>query len=123
MAAATVVLKDHVVGQGPTKGTYTCDATPSATYVPLGFTPSVVFYHSVTSSSPWGIWSEGMADGTALAMTTAAAAVATLGITPIKGETGEISSGDNTNARPTRGFIVGTNVQTASEVFEFIAFR
>lgn len=124
MAVATYIIKDVNI-EGQIKGKYTCDGTPSATYIPIGFCPSVFMGWSATDKDQWYVWSEGMADGTCIDVKAAAVAVATGGITAVKPHTGEISSSDNTNARPTLGVLVGVDVavQEASKVFEFIAFR
>jgi hypothetical protein len=124
MAVATIVLKDVNI-EGQVSGTYTCAASTVATYVPCGFAPSVVMGWNVTDKDQWFVWSEGMGAGTAINMGAAAVAVATGGITAVGGEQGEISSSDNTNARPTRGFLLGVDlgIQEASKVFDFIAFR
>jgi hypothetical protein len=124
MAVAVIVLKDVTI-EGQVKGKYTVDATPGATYIPIGFTPSVVMVWNVTTADAWFIWSEGMADGTAIKMNTIAAAISSGGITPVHAHTGEISSSDNTNVRPTQGFLIGTDtvLQVADAVYEFVAFR
>jgi hypothetical protein len=124
MAVATIVIKDVTI-EGQVHGTYTCDSSTTATYVSCGFAPSVVMGWNITDKDQWFIWSEGMGAGTAIDIKLAAVAVATGGITPVLAETGEISSSDNTNARPTRGFLLGVDVsiQEASKVFNFIAFR
>jgi hypothetical protein len=123
-AANTIIIKDVFI-EGQVTGTYTCASSTGATYVPCGFAPSVVMGWNVTDKDQWFLWSEGMGAGTAINMGAAAVAVATGGITAVAGETGEISTGDNTHARPARGFLLGVDlgIQEASKVFDFIAFR
>lgn len=112
-AVATVVLSPGPF-PGVIKFKYTCDASPLATPINIGFVPSCVVLWNVTDKDVVTIWSEGMADATAITWGTAAAAVATNGITP-NAQTG------GTN----HGFTVGTDasVQEASKVFEGYAIR
>jgi hypothetical protein len=120
MAVATVVITATSV-PGHIKGKWTCDATPSATTIRCGFVPSVIMWWNVTDKDQVGIRSTGMADATAMTVTTAAAAVAANGITPVTG--GAATATPSTFSVP--GFTIGTDasVQEASKVFEFIAFR
>lgn len=113
MAVATVVLSPTPF-VGVVKFKYTCDASPSATNINLGFVPSFVIGWNVTDKDQFYMWSEGMANGTAMTTTTAAAAVASGGITPV-------AQTDGTN----HGFQIGTDasVQKASKVFEGFAIR
>ena len=113
MAVATVV-----VSQGPFPGVvkfkYTCDSSPTATPINIGFVPSCVLVWNVTDKDVVTMWSTAMADGTGITWGTAAAAVSSGGITPI-------AHTDGTNM----GFQVGTDtsVQEASKVFEGYAIR
>ena len=97
MAVATVVLSPTPF-VGVVKFKYTCDASPSATNINLGFVPSLVVGWNVT----------------AMNITTAAAAIASGRITPV-------AQTDCTN----HGFQLGTDasVQEASKVFEGYAIR
>lgn len=113
MAVATVVISPSFV-PFLVKFKYTCDASPTATPINIGFVPSCVVLWNVTDKDVVTIWSEGMADATAITITTASAAVAANGVTP-NAQTG------GTNL----GFTVGTDVsvQEASKVFEGYALR
>lgn len=113
MAVATVVLSPSMI-PGVVKFKYTCDSSPTATPINIGFVPSTVIVWNVTDKDVVTIWSEGMANATAITWGTAAAAVASGGITPI-------AQTDGTN----HGFQVGTDasVQEASKVFEGYAIR
>jgi hypothetical protein len=113
MAVATVVLSPTIF-PGLVKFKYTCDGSPTATPINVGFVPSLVVLWNVTDKDTVTIWSEGMADATASTITTAVAAVASGGITPLP-QTG------GTN----HGFQVGTDVsvQEASKVFEGYAMH
>lgn len=114
MAVATV---NHIKAgpwHGCVKFKYTCDASPSATNLNLGFVPAFVILWNVTDKDVVTIWSEGMADATACSWGTAATAVASGGITPV-------AQTDGTN----HGILLGTDnsVQEASKVFEGYAFH
>lgn len=93
---------------------YTCDASPSATSLNLGFVPKFAMGWNVTDKDQFWIWSSSMAAGTAMTTTTAAAAVASNGITAIQ-------QTDGTN----HGITLGTDaaIQEASKVFEGFAIR
>lgn len=114
MAVATI---NHIKAgpwHGCVKFKYTCDASPSATNLNLGFVPSFVLLWNVTDKDVLTFWSEGMADATASTITTATAAVSSGGITPV-------AQTDGTN----HGILIGTDasVQEASKVFEGFAFH
>ena len=113
MAVATVVLSPSFI-PGVMKFKYTCDSSITATPINIGFVPSLVVLWNVTDKDVVTIWSEGMADGTAITWGTAAVAVASNGVTP-NAQTG------GTN----HGFTVGTDasVQENSKVFEGYAIR
>jgi hypothetical protein len=113
MAVATVTLRANV-SVGIASGKYVCDSSPTLTPINVGFKPSFVKVWNITDKDVVTIWSEDMADGTAITWGTAAAAVSSGAITPI-------SHSDGTNF----GFSVGTDasVQEASKTFGFIAFR
>ena len=113
MAVAVVVLAPSFM-PGVVKFKYTCDAAITATPINIGFVPSVVLVWNVTDKDVVTVWSEGMADGTAITWGTAAVAVASGGITP-NPQTG------GTN----HGFTVGTDasVQETSKVFEGYALH
>jgi hypothetical protein len=112
-AVATVVISPSVI-PGVVFFKYTCDASPLATPINIGFVPSVVVVWNVTDKDVVTLWSASMADATAITITTASAAVSTNGVTP-NAQTG------GTNM----GFTVGTDasVQEASKVFEGFAIR
>lgn len=112
-AAATVTLRPQL-SRAFVTGKYVCDATPAATNVNVGFVPSIVWVWNVTDKDVVTMWSSDMADGTAISWGTAAAAIASGGITPV-------AHTDGTNM----GFSVGTDasVQEASKTFGFIAYR
>ena len=114
MAAAPTVVVKPTSWPGVVKFKYTCDATPAAGPVNCGFVPGLVVLWNVTDKDVVTVWSEGMADATAITWGTAAAAVSSGGITPI-------AQTDGTN----HGFQVGTDtsVQEASKVFEGYAIR
>jgi hypothetical protein len=84
------------------------------TYINIGFVPSAVEIWNITDKDVVTIWSQDMADGTAITWGTAAVAVASGAVTPI-------AQTDGTN----HGFSVGTDasVQEASKVFAFRAYR
>lgn len=113
MAVATVVISPSFM-PGLVKFKYTCDSSITATPINIGFVPSCVVVWNVTDKDVVTIWSEGMADATAITWGTAAAAVASGGITPLPQ-----SGGTN------HGFQVGTDasVQENSKVFEGYAIR
>ena len=114
MAVATVTIRPSLPFAAFVEGKYVCDASPSLTYINCGFVPSRVEVINVTDKDVLTIWTSDMANGTAMTITTAAAAVASGGITPVDGT-------DGTN----HGFSVGTDasVQEASKTFTFRAFR
>jgi hypothetical protein len=114
MAAVATVVIAPTFAPFIVKFKYTCDASPLATPINIGFVPSAVILWNVTDKDVVTIWSEGMADATAITWGTAAVAVASNGITP-NAQTG------GTNL----GFTVGTDnsVQEASKVFEGYAIR
>ena len=90
-------------------GQYACDASPSATTVPLGFRPRMIIAVQSTDGTGFWIWSTTFADDTALKNVAGTQTLlASGGITPSD-----------------TGFVVGAGagVQTASKVFEFVAFR
>ncbi len=113
MAVATVTIRPSV-SPGVVHGKYVCDSSPTATPINIGFVPSIVHVWNITDKDVFTMWSQDMADATAMTVTTAAAAVAANGITPI-------AHTDGTN----HGFQVGTDasVQEASKTFGFVAFR
>jgi hypothetical protein len=113
MAVATVTLRSSIA-PGIVHGKYVCDSSPTATPINIGFVPSIVYVWNVTDKDVVSVWSQDMADATAITITTAAAAVAANGITPI-------AQTDGTN----HGFQVGTDasVQEASKTFGFMAIR
>lgn len=114
MAVATVTIRPSVAGAAFVTGKYVCDSSPSLTYINVGFVPSLVRVWNITDKDVETFWSQDMADATAITITTAAAAVAANGITPV-------AQTDGTN----HGFSVGTDasVQEASKTFGFIAYR
>ena len=113
MAVATVVVSPSII-PGVVFFKYTCASSLTATPINVGFTPKAVLLWNVTDQDVVTVWSSAMADATAITITTASAAVATNGITPI-------TQADGTNL----GFQVGTDasVQEASKVFEGVAIR
>ena len=113
MAVATVTIRKSIT-PGFVTGKYVCDASPSATYIDCGFVPSIVEVWNVTDKDQYAIWSQDMADATCMKVDTAAAAVASNGITPV-------AHTDGTHM----GFQVGTDasVQEASKTFGFRAWR
>jgi len=113
MAVATVTIRPNI-SPAFVSGKYVCDASPSLTYINVGFVPSHVDVWNITDGDVYTIWSQDMADGKAITITTAAAAVASGGITPVV-------QTDGTN----HGFSVGTDasVQEASKTFGFRAWR
>jgi hypothetical protein len=123
MAVATVVIASTAV-PGHIKGSWTCDASPSATTIRCGFVPSVLMWWNVTDKDQIGIWSSGMAAATGMTTTTAAAAISANGITAVTGAVAA-SGSTGTPAQGVPGFTIGTDagVQEASKVFEFLAFR
>jgi hypothetical protein len=124
MAVATVVINATSV-PGHVKGTWTCDASPSATTIRCGFVPSVLMWWNVTDKDQIGIWSSGMAAATGMTTTTAAAAISANGITAVTGAPAPGASNAGTLPGTVPGFTIGTDagVQEASKVFEFLAFR
>lgn len=114
MPAGVVTLRPTIAGAAFVTGKYVCDATPALTYIDCGFVPSYVRVWNVTDKDQFAEWSTDMADGTAMNTTTAAAAIASGGITPIAQTNGTHM-----------GFTVGTDasVQEASKTFGFMAFR
>jgi hypothetical protein len=114
MAVATVVIRPGLPGDSFVSGKYTCAGSLTATPINIGFVPSAVEVWNITDGDTFTFWSQDMADATAMTITTAVAAVATNGITPI-------AQTDGTN----HGFQVGTDVsvQEASKVFGFRAYR
>ena len=123
MAVATVVYSPTTIA-GHVKGKWTCHSSPSATDIYIGFIPSVLMWWNVSDKDVIGIWSPAMADATGISIAAAAAAIASAGITPFTRITTPASSGVTAVVGGT-GFTIGTdaNVQEASDVFEFIAFR
>lgn len=111
MAAATVTIRPS---NSPSfvEGKYVCDASPSATYINVGFVPSRVLVINATDKDVSLMWTSDMADASGI--TDAGAAVTSGGITPV-------AQTDGTN----HGFLVGTDasVQEASKTYSFIAFR
>ena len=112
-AVATVVISPSFI-PGVVFFKYTCDASPLATPINVGFVPSTVIVWNVTDKDTVTLWSSSMADATGITITTAAAAVSANGVTP-NAQTG------GTNL----GFTVGTDVsvQEASKVWEGVAIR
>jgi hypothetical protein len=90
-------------------GQYTCHATPAATDIILGFTPRAILAWNATDGTAWWLWSTTFANDTAMKNVAGTQTLlASGGITPLA-----------------TGFTigVGAGVQTASKVFEFLAFR
>ena len=114
MAVATVTIRPSLLMAAFVEGKYVCDASPSLTYINCGFVPSRVELINVTDKDVFTVWTSDMADGTAMTITTAAAAVAANGVTPI-----QPTGGTN------HGFSIGTDasVQEASKTWTFRAFR
>lgn len=114
MAVAVVTLRPGIASAGFVTGKYVCDASPTLTPINVGFVPSQVELWNVTDKDVVTIWSQDMADGTAITWGTAAVAVASGAVTPI-------TQTDGTNF----GFSVGTDnsVQEASKTFGFRAYR
>jgi hypothetical protein len=114
MAVATVTIRPSLPFAAFVEGKYVCDASPSATYVNVGFVPSRVELINATDKDVLTIWTSDMTDAHAMVITTAAAAITSGGITPVAGT-------DGTN----HGFLVGTDAgcQEASKTFTFRAFR
>lgn len=113
MAVAVVTIRPSIA-EGIVTGKYVCDASPTTTNIDCGFLPSYVEVWNVTDKTVWTCWSQDMANDTALTINTAAAAVASGGITPV-------DQTDGTHL----GFKVGTDasVQVASKTFGFRAWR
>ena len=76
MAVATVTIRPSLPFAAFVEGKYVCDASPSLTYINCGFVPSRVEVINVTDKDVLTIWTSDMANGTAMTITTAAAAVA-----------------------------------------------
>ena len=114
MAVATVTIRPSIAGAAVVTGKYVCDSSPSLTNINVGFRPSVVDVWNVTDKDVVTVWSEDMADGTAISWGTAATAIASGAISPV-------THADGTNF----GFSVGTDasVQEASKTFGFKAYR
>lgn len=114
MAVATVTLRPSLPMASYVEGKYVCDASPSLTYIDVGFVPSRVEILNATDGDVYTVWTRDMADGKALCITTAAALIASGAVTPVP----------PTNTSHC-GFTVGTDasVQEASKTFSFIAFR
>lgn len=114
MAVATVTIRPSIAGAAFVSGKYVCDSSLTLTPINVGFVPSFVEVWNVTDKDVYSFWSEDMADATAITITTATAAVAANGITPI-------AHTDGTN----HGFSVGTDaaVQEASKTYGFRAYR
>lgn len=111
MAVATVTLRPNI-NSAFVEGKYVCDASPSLTYINVGFVPSRVTVINATDSDVSLTWTKDMADG--YGITDAGAAVTSGGITPV-------AQTDGTNF----GFSVGTDAscQEASKTYTFIAWR
>lgn len=112
MAVATVTIRPSIAGAAFVTGKYVCDASPSATYINIGFVPSMVQVINATDKDVGLTWTADMTD--AHGMTDAGSAVTSGGITPV-------AHTDGTN----HGFMVGTDasVQEASKTYSFIAYR
>lgn len=113
MAVATVVLYP-TPWEGVVFFKYTCDASPSATSLNLGFVPRFAMGWNVTDKDQMWVWSDGMTAAHVMNITTAAAAVTSNGITAIQ-------QTDGTN----HGLTIGTDaaLQEASKVFQGFAVR
>lgn len=113
MAVATVTIRTSI-SPGFASGKYVCDSSPTLTPINIGFVPSIVEVWNITDKDVVTIWSEDMADGTAISWGTAAAAISS-------GAISKVAQTDGTN----HGFSVGTDasVQEASKTFGFRAFR
>ncbi len=114
MAVATVTYRPAINQSAYVEGKYVCDSSPSLTYINCGFVPTRVELINVTDKDVWTVWTKDMADGTAMSVTTAAAAVASGAVTPI-------AQTDGTN----HGFSIGTDasVQEASKTWTWRAYR
>ncbi len=112
MAVATVTIRPSITGAAFVTGKYVCDSSPTATYINVGFVPSMVTVINATDRDVSLTWTSDMADASGI--TDAGIAVLSGGITPV-------AHTDGTN----HGFIVGTDAscQEASKTYSFIAFR
>ena len=112
MAAATVTYRPSIAMAAFVEGKYVCDASPSDTYINVGFVPSRVEVFNATDKDAGAYWTSDMADDTA--MDEDGTAIASEGITPV-------AQTDGTN----HGFMIGTdsNIQEASKTFTFRAYR
>jgi len=89
-------------------GTYTGAA--AAQNISVGFVPGFVMVINKTDGTPVGIWTEDMADGTALDIAAAAASNAAAGITPYAG-----------SSTAGAGFTVGTDYAANAKVSVYVA--
>lgn len=114
MPVATYTIAIQQVAPGFIRGTYTCNATPAATNIYVGFAPSFILYWNETDGTNFGMWAPTV--GAAKAITNV-----TTGGPTLLGTNGITALSDTTGAGFTIG--TGTGVQTASKVYGFIAFR
>lgn len=112
MAVATVTIRPSIAAMAFVEGKYVCDASPSDTYINVGFVPSRVEVHNATDKDVGLTWTSDMADGSGI--TDAGVAVTSGGITPV-------AQTDGTNF----GFKVGTDAscQEALKTYTFRAYR
>src|SRR5574343_1408666 len=108
-AAATVTIRQGIGAGAFVSGKYVCDGTPAATYINVGFVPSMVQIYSASDNDVGLIWTADMGDGKGI--TDAGAAVSSGGVTPV-------AQTDGTN----HGFSIGTDasVQEASKTYNLI---
>lgn len=111
MAVGTVTLRPGLPG-APTTGKLVCDASPSATYIDLGFVPTYFKIWNATDGDVSLEWTPDMPDASGI--TDAGANVSSQGITPV-------AQTDGTH----HGVLVGTDAscQEASKTYSFVAFR
>jgi hypothetical protein len=111
MAVATVTIRPNI-SVACVEGKYVCDASPSLTYINVGFVPSMVTVWNASDKDTSLTWTKEMADDSGI--TDAGAAVTSGGIIPV-------AQTDGTN----HGFSVGTDAscQEASKTFNFRAWR
>ena len=112
MAVGVVTYRPGIASGAFVTGKLVCDASPSATYIDLGFVPSKFVITNATDKDVSLTWTSDMADASGI--TDAGAAVTSGGITPV-------AQTDGTN----HGFLVGTDAscQEASKTYTFRAYR
>jgi hypothetical protein len=84
----------------------------AAINVQLGWVPTYVMVSNVTDGDTVDIWHRGMADGTSVSITGAAATRATNGITPYEG-----------TATTRAGFTIGSGISESAKVLCWCAMR